>query len=97
MANLIHSNNNTIKPPTRRQIVDWLKESLGKMSTQTVRNAWRFREYGYFIPHVPNQPVGFVTPVAPEDLDISFITGYDNIEGEEEFDLSKNNFDADKI
>ena len=96
MADLIH--NQYIKPPTRRQIVDWLAESLGKMRTQTVRNAWRFREYAYFVPHVPNRPVGFVTPVADsEDLDTSFITGYDNIEGEDEFDLDEQVFDDEDI
>ena len=96
MADLIH--NQYIKPPTRRQIVDWLAESLGKMRTQTVRNAWRFRDYAYFVPHVPNRPVGFVTPVADsEDLDTSFITGYDNIEGEDEFDLDEQVFDDEDI
>jgi hypothetical protein len=36
-----------IKPPTRKEVAEWISESLTLISVDTVRNSWRHHRYGY--------------------------------------------------
>ena len=75
--------NRKAKYPTREDVVGWIKESVSNVRVQSVRNAWRYKNFAYFIPTVSMHPLSFATPLAIVEEATKEVLGYSNEEDEE--------------
>ena len=83
-----------VKYPTREHVIGWIKEAVSNVGVQSVRNAWRYKNFAYFVPTVAPRPMGYATPQAIMGEASREVSGYSNEDDEENME---ENLDDERV